>query len=310
VNARRDAFTLVELLVVLAIIGLLVAILLPAVQAAREAARRMACQSNLRQLALAALNHESARGHFPVGYFRGAGPGECGPNSPAWSWLAECLPYLEQQTAYESAGVPRGLLQDTPIVSQSFPIFLCPSDGYARRGPSTNRGNLDGLPIGLTNYQGVSGANWGADGTQRLQDIGTQWANSGANGFADGWDFGDGMLRRSDFRNPRYMAEVRDGASHTLLVGEALPEANWWTSWPYANNAYGTCAIPPNVAPQPGHDYSPLYWPNVAGFRSHHRGGLFFARVDGSVHFVNDAIALDVYRALATIAGAEVLSND
>jgi hypothetical protein len=114
-------------------------------------------------------------------------------------------------------------------------------------------------------------------------------------------------MRRSDYKDPRRLADITDGASSTHLIGEALPKLNWWTSWPYANNAYATCAIPPNVKPTPGHDYSPLYWQNVAGFRSAHSGGLHFARADGSVHWVADGIDLAAYRAQATIAGSDVV---
>jgi len=91
---RRPAFTLVELLVVIAIIGVLLALLLPAVQAVREAARRAACQNNLRQLALATQGYESANRCFPPGQCGGTDIG-FGPDSRAWSWLARILPYIE-----------------------------------------------------------------------------------------------------------------------------------------------------------------------------------------------------------------------
>jgi prepilin-type N-terminal cleavage/methylation domain-containing protein len=93
--ALLRGFTLVELLVVIAIIGVLVALLLPAVQAAREAARRAQCQSTIKNLALAVLNHESAKGELPVGFVSQAGDIE------AWSWSTFTLPYLEQQALYD-----------------------------------------------------------------------------------------------------------------------------------------------------------------------------------------------------------------
>src|SRR3954471_22082501 len=92
----RRAFTLVELLVVIAIIGILVALLLPAIQAAREAARRAKCQSNLHNLALAALNFESARKRLPIG-FVAQGPGAI----ESWGWGVYLLPYLEEQSIYD-----------------------------------------------------------------------------------------------------------------------------------------------------------------------------------------------------------------
>jgi hypothetical protein len=164
---------------------------------------------------------------------------------------------------------------------------------------------MQGLPTGLTNYQGVTGSNWGVDSSQSLNDIGSDWRNRGANNSFDGLDNGDGLLWRSDYRNPRLKRHIKDGTSKTFLAGECLPEKNKYTSWPYANNAYATCAIPPNVTPIPGRDYSAFWWPNVGGFRSAHSGGLHFAHIDASVIFIDDEIDLAVYRAKATIAGAD-----
>jgi prepilin-type processing-associated H-X9-DG protein len=89
------------------------------------------------------------------------------------------------------------------------------------------------------------------------------------------------------------------------MLGEDVPAKNRWCSWPYANNAYGTCAIPPNVRGPAGVEYDPLNWQNTWSFRSRHPGGLNFAYADASVHFVNDSLTLSVYRAMATIRGGE-----
>src|SRR5476649_474811 len=96
-RGRKCAFTLVELLVVIAIIGILVALLLPAIQAAREAARRAQCQNNLKNIALALLNYESAIKHFPPG-FVGTGPAQ---GIEGWAWSTFTLPYLEEQGIYD-----------------------------------------------------------------------------------------------------------------------------------------------------------------------------------------------------------------
>ena len=87
-----------------------------------------------------------------------------------------------------------------------------------------------------------------------------------------------------------------------------LPAKNHWCSWPYANNATGTCAIPPNVLKPDGTEYSPANWQNVYSFRSNHPGGLQFAFADGSVHFIQNEIDLGTYRAMATINGGETAS--
>jgi prepilin-type N-terminal cleavage/methylation domain-containing protein/prepilin-type processing-associated H-X9-DG protein len=138
-------FTLVELLVVIAIIAILVAILLPAVNAAREAARRTQCQNNIRQLALAILNHEAAMGHFPLNqYGSGTRDGRGGCKAGMYSWHARILPFIEEERLYEkidfkvnmadqcgagedgtiSATHPNAIAAATIV-----PVFLCPSDG-------------------------------------------------------------------------------------------------------------------------------------------------------------------------------------
>lgn len=165
-------------------------------------------------------------------------------------------------------------------------------------------GNLDGFPVGQTNYKAVSGANWGADGSQDLDDIGILWRNEGTNGSFDGLENGDGMMWRSDGRRPVRFRQVRDGLSRTFLLGEDLPVHNLWCSWPYSTHAYGTCAIPPDFVSE-----DPNWWPNTHSFRSAHAGGLNFAMVDGSVHFIEDRIDLEVYRALATRDGGETVKE-
>ena len=161
---RRYAFTLVELLVVIAIIGVLVALLLPAVQAAREAARRMQCGNNLRQIGLALHNHESSLGRLPSGYDYLVTPGypSIGQHFYRWSAHAMLSPYLEQSNIYNKlkldiplhmTGTPTHP-DNAPLVKLTVPTFLCPSDVRRNVNPDWGAVNYvmnygSGLPGGL-----------------------------------------------------------------------------------------------------------------------------------------------------------------
>jgi prepilin-type N-terminal cleavage/methylation domain-containing protein/prepilin-type processing-associated H-X9-DG protein len=307
---RRPAFTLLELLVVVAIIAVLVGLLVPAVQKVREAAARMSCQNNLKQIALAIQVFHDTEGRFPYSQYgtENGFPYGAGPDSYAWSWLARLLPYLEETSLYNQAGIPNQRLFVNGMAAQEVRLFLCPSDTALGDGPRFDAGNLVGYPVGNTSYKGVSGANWGDDYDEFQQyrgPIPTDWRNRGTNGSFDGLNQGDGIAYRRDLAHPLRMTDVWDGTSNTFLSGEDVPALNRWCSWPYANNAYGTCAIPPNVKRPGGGEYDPGDWANTWSFRSRHPGGLNFAYADGSVHFINDSISLIVYRGMATIRGGE-----
>jgi prepilin-type N-terminal cleavage/methylation domain-containing protein len=297
---RRRGVTLVELLVVIVIIGVLMALILPAVQAAREAARQAQCKNKLRQLALACLTHEQAQRHFPTGHWASAADADSGPDAPSWSWLANLLPFVEQAALHAQGDIPHKTHRASGVAGTQLSLFLCPSDPFSRSGPLSDRPGMLGLPVGLTNYQAISGANWGYDSSQGF-DFPTEWRNAGTNGSYDGLDQGDGKLDRSDFRRPRVIADLQDGASNTFVAGECLPAAMQRISWPYANHAYATCAIAPNAVSA----VKPSGWENGAGLHSEHPGGLHAATVDGAARFVSDKIDLRIYRALATIAGGE-----
>jgi prepilin-type N-terminal cleavage/methylation domain-containing protein/prepilin-type processing-associated H-X9-DG protein len=313
---RRPGFTLVELLVVIAIIAVLIGLILPAVQKVREAASRMTCRSNLRQIALATHAYHDAHRTLPVNSLQAVGPGGeqglYGPQSRAWSWLARLLPYVDQDNLSRHGNIPWNTLYDSrEVVAAPVTLFLCPSDTAFGRGARDDAADIGlrippapdtppYIPAGQTNYKGVSGANWmwGDD----------RWHNPGTNGQWDGLTYGDGLFYRSDFRYPKSLTSISDGTSNTFMIGEDVPEKNKWCSWPYANNAVGTCAIAPNARRADGREYDPSDWGNVYSFRSRHPGGLQFAYADCSVHFIGDSIDLKVYRAMATIRGGEVVS--
>jgi prepilin-type N-terminal cleavage/methylation domain-containing protein len=234
-SRQRRGFTLVELLVVIAIIGVLVALLLPAVQAAREAARRAQCQSNLRNVALAMLEHLDAKEKFPVPiytYKLGANrfvPAVLTGDSTLYkTWTIEILPYMEQQPLYRSfrwtttTGSVQFLPQPTtgganvnaPLVATPIAIFQCPSDANAQypfqNGPTDNPAMWARL-----NY-GYNWAQFYPDGTRMSQLAGITPFTGG--GFFDFLDFNIGMGVVEGYE--KGMAEIADGSSNTLMLGE------------------------------------------------------------------------------------------
>jgi prepilin-type N-terminal cleavage/methylation domain-containing protein/prepilin-type processing-associated H-X9-DG protein len=297
-SVRRRAFTLIELLVVIAIIAVLIGLLLPAVQKVREAAARMSCSNNFKQLGLAAHSYHDAQGALPVN-----GPGQTySMSGPNWSWLAHILPYIEQDALYKQLNIPTANLGSQAGLATTIKTFQCPSDEATR--PRTDTADIGGT-VGQTNYKGVCGSNW-AWGSYNI---------GGSNG-GNGLDAGNGIFYRTDGapttggHGPLKITSITDGTSNTFMTGEEIPSMNRWAAWPYNNAATGTCAIPLNSAMrsgQPGFQNS-ADWPNVYSFRSRHTGGANFGMADGSVKFIAEGIDLTTYRNLATYAGGEVAS--
>lgn len=165
-RSRWRGFTLVELLVVIAIIGILVALLLPAVQAAREAARRMSCTNNLKQLGIALHNYHDSYKTFPTGAIWGNGVGR--PQGPYHhTWMTKILPYMEQQPLYDQMDIKAPVWdiannQAFPFAQEQVASLLCPSDAGFRSGDhlisTTSRGN--DYRVGLTCYAGTIGFHW------------------------------------------------------------------------------------------------------------------------------------------------------
>lgn len=316
---RRVGFTLIELLVVIAIIAILIGLLLPAVQKVREAAARMTCTNNLKQLSISVHSYHDANGRVPYNF----SPNNYGydDNGRSWSWLTQILPYIEQGNLFTlgtfgTAGpLPPNVVGPPapavtfnganllgPVNAANLKPFLCPSDSSSV-SVKTNRANgSTGSGTGNTNYKGVSGSNW-------------QWGtytNTGPSGNGNGLDLGDGFLYRSDHNRTLTLIGVLDGLSNTLMIGEDITDLNTHCGWTRANYATGTCAIPLNnalMAGQPGFN-NPGDWPNVYSFRSRHTGGANFGLGDGSVRFVRDSIAIAQYRAASTIKGGEVVTLD
>ena len=205
--ARRFGFTLVELLVVIAIIGILVGLLLPAVQAAREAARRMSCTNNVKQLVLALHNYHDSFNAFPAGVVYGAGkPPYALPYHH--TWMESILPYIEQKPLYDSTIRTLRVLEQ-PIVSAKVPSFECPSDiSY-----DVQYGTYSFTP---TSYAGSEGyRSWPASpsGKAAVAAGNAAWIDSSITRNGDL----SGLFTVTRFNT---MASMADGASNSMIVGE------------------------------------------------------------------------------------------
>ena len=343
---RREAFTLVELLVVIAIIGLLIALLLPAVQAAREAARRMQCANNLKQLGLAAHNHESALRSLPPG-FRGDSISGAPWYFDLWGTTALLTPYLEQTAVYNAIDLKQTMYQLTspwgitaPLAAQAFvPVFLCPSDRM--QAVCSNSYAITG-DLAPTNYAFCLGT-----GTTRGR---TNWLGSPYD--ADGVFYARSKTRLTDIKdgtsNTVGASErlLGEGGEQTTLASRAELDPQTMYVNPGAETTEANCdgSLRINFSQRRMYtwlageprctSYNHFYPPNdrvhadcVANFtgtdpnlrstghglttaRSHHPGGVNVWLCDGSVRFIADTIDMPIWRALATRSGGEAISSD
>ena len=336
----RKGFTLVELLVVIAIIGILVGLLLPAVQAAREAARRMQCSNNVKQLGLATHNYHDTFKSFPVSFFAATQAGYPTLGSPRdgrqTSWLTGVLPYIEQSAIFNMLDFSRGVTNDprstvNPPLSpsnqwaatQRIPGFKCPSDTSpdVLNARSDTSGIANQIAFALTSYKGVCGANWQWGVTQSTA---APWTTTRFGVSSNGLDRGNGIFFRGwDFPYKTNMRDVTDGTSNTLMVGEAIGNYSQWNWWWLSNATTATTSIPLNAKAACA-AYTPATgmtkkagllicrgdWPNNYSFASEHTGGGNFSLADGSIRFLSDSIDRDIYRGMATISGGEIASSE
>lgn len=316
--SRRGAagFTLIELLVVIAVIGVLIGLLLPAVQATREQARRTVCINNLKQMGLAVANYTDVHGGMPPGYTAVWNSYLQIETGPGWGWASRILPYMEQQPAYNSIVFERPLsdLSQKTIATMRMAMFICPSDDMPKIWTATKgstwmfQGRVYSTEIPIAD---VAGSNY-----------------VGMFGIGEPGVDGEGVFFRNSFVR---LQEITDGLTYTAIIGERSRNINagrgnatWVGSapgsllWSCAPDPFdpdgGVCRMEDGSGAILGHTGegfgpgSPMA--DVNQFLSRHGRGSYFAFADGRVSFLKGSMNYQVYKALSTRAGGEVISDD
>lgn len=299
----RTAFTLIELLVVIAVIAILVALLLPAVQQAREAARRTQCINNLKQIGLALQNYHDQHSVLPSGYVEHFDPNR-GETGPGWGWNAMLLPQLDQATIFSTINF--NLPIESPANQRArllqIPLLHCPSD--AAMQPTWWAVTRDFVS--------------GTAGRRIAQVASSNYV--GMYGLGEPGPSGEGVF----FRNSHVcFGDVTDGASQTIAVGERshrLGEATWVGAitdamlYPTDDDNIGRYRTETSAGMILGHAGEGVGPGNprsdVNQFYSLHAGGgagVNFLFLDGHVSFLSSSMDYNTYRALATRSGSETL---
>ena len=299
----RWGFTLVELLVVIAIIGILIALLLPAVQSAREAARRMTCTNNLKQLALAMHTYHQAHSSFP--------PGTLACNNLSWNCFI--LPYIEQQPLYEmfekygtfnegtfNEGTNNeGQHKANLLALHAVAAFLCPSNPGTQAHHGSSKLKNPERKTYASHYYGVAGPL----GTNHVTGVAYDVQ---ATGHIYG-DFAlDGVLR---FNRSIKIRDITDGTSNTLMLGEIGLDGGDGSNW-VRGTGFGTASPAgqtscKNVAYGINTPYETSLGINNQPFSSRHPAGASFARADGSVTFVSETVDMTTYQSTCSRNGRE-----
>lgn len=309
VRYRYRGFTLIELLVVIAIIGVLVGLLLPAVQQAREAARRMTCVNNLKQTGLAMHSYYDSNRQLPSGYISpgtSAADPSASETAKGYAWGFVLLPYMEQSSLFDSidqTGEAVGTSNEAKAAEANLGGYRCPTDTAPVSFSVNNGSGTVDLPT--SNYVAVLG--WNNVTTEAGQGNGV-------------------FFRNSDIQ----FRDIRDGLSTTICVGERKHIHDFFDQGPYAANSTWYAAVPgvlrnagmtmmPMMKEGPGSlvlghvgqsgmmsGKTPNHTNHIVHFSSSHFGGVAFLLCDGSTHIIRDNIDYQLFKAIGTRAGGEV----
>ncbi len=335
IEKGRPGFTLIELLAVIAIIGVLIALLLPSVQAAREAARRMQCTNNLKQIGLALHDYNATHGAFPPGRLRSTRDG----NGRHFSAYAQVLSFFEQGNAYHAINFdlnPDTSPENDTVRTLTLAVFLCPSDLNV---PSSEGSGLHNYPLNTGTTYPVSPRNPSGvpitgvffensavrfaditDGSSQTICIGETVKSHGGPTTWDGVTPADGFVLTRGNNNSSNGPELTDYVSQCLGPGLLLQQTRGvrWVYGAPGHSMYNHMR-PPNdggIDCRGGlpHSNRTNYWwdrlsLNVAA-RSRHPGGVNALFCDGGVRFIKESVGIRVWQALGSRNGGEVASGD
>ena len=303
-TTRRCGFTLVELLVVITIIGILIALLLPAVQAAREAARRTQCTNNLAQIGIALHNYEAAHEVLPPGVVNPKGPVRNKAEGYHVGWLVQVLPYIEENVAYKHVDFSVGVYdkKNEPVRRLKMRMFLCPSDayGYARPRGGGQAGTGEPGDVAISTYAGCHND---VEAPIDQDNHGVLFLNSHVGS-----------------------RDVTDGTSHTIYVGEkSVDEHELDLGWMSGTRAtLRNTGELPNASrpgrPRPAEPGALAGQPaeaakegpadlKVGGFSSSHPGGLNVVLGDGSCRFISETVDRQLYQQLGNRADGKLMEE-